>query len=127
MAVGGPVPEHLADVTVRALLAAAAVVRGVGRVLGHLRLGGAVLRVVEIKAVADVTEEARRLLGLSLLVIAAGVNARHQRLIATIRRAGGRVGGPRAQPPPFAVTLQAAPLVAPTALSPDSRRRVYGP
>lgn len=69
IAVGGPVPKHLADFTVRALLAPTAVVCGVGGVLRCLRLGGAVLRVVEVKAVTYVTEEARFLLGLFLLVV----------------------------------------------------------
>lgn len=91
MAVGRPVPEHLANVTVRALLAAAAVVCGVGRVLGHLRLGGTVLCVVEIKAVTYVTEEARRLLGLFLLVVTADINVSNQKLIAIIRCSRGSI------------------------------------
>lgn len=74
VAVGGPVPEHLTDLTVRALLAPAAVVRGVRWVLGHLRLGGTVLCVMEIEAVTYVTEEARFLLGLFLLVVTAKVH-----------------------------------------------------
>lgn len=69
IAVGGPVPEHLTDFTVGALLAPTAVVCGVGGVLGHLCLGRTILCVMEIKAVTYVTEEARFLLGLFLLVI----------------------------------------------------------
>lgn len=70
VAVGCPVPKHLAGVTVGPLLPPAAVVRGVWRLLQHLRLGRAVLGVVEIKAAADVTEEARRLLGQALFLTA---------------------------------------------------------
>lgn len=82
IAVGGPVPEHLTDFTVRALLAPTAVVCGVGRVLRRLRLGGAVLCVVEVKAVTYVTEEARFLLGLFLLVVTKNVNMYNQKLIS---------------------------------------------
>lgn len=64
-------PKHLADVAVGALLAAAAMVRGVWRVLRCLCLGGTVLRVMQIKTVTDVTEEAGFLLGLPFLVITA--------------------------------------------------------
>lgn len=67
-------PKHLTDFTVRPLLAAAAVVCGMGRVLRDLCLRGTVLCVVEVKAVTDVTEESRFLLGLLLLVITINVN-----------------------------------------------------
>lgn len=82
IAVGGPVPKHLTDFTVWALLAPTAVVCGVGRVLRRLRLGGAVLCVVEVKAVTYVTEEARFLLGLFLLVVTRNVNMYNQKLIS---------------------------------------------
>ena len=54
-----PVTERLADVAVGPLVALAAVVGGVRRGVGHLHLGGAVLGVVEIEAVADVAEQPR--------------------------------------------------------------------
>lgn len=55
----GPVSEHLADVAVGPRLPLAAVVGAVWRRVGLLRLCGAVLRVVEVKAVADVAEQSR--------------------------------------------------------------------
>lgn len=70
VAVAGPVPKHFADVTVRPLLAAAAPVCGMWGVLGHLCLRGAVLCVVQIEAIADVTEETWLLFGQFFLVIA---------------------------------------------------------
>lgn len=85
IAVGCPVPEHLTDFTVGAFLAPTAVVCGMGGVLRHLCLGRTILCVVEIKAVTYVTEEARFLLGLFLLVITTNVNVHHQKLIS-IRR-----------------------------------------
>lgn len=85
IAVGGPVPKHLADFTVRAFLAPTAVVCGMGGVLRHLRLGRTILCVVEIEAVTYVTEEARFLLGLFLLVVTANVSMYDQRL-SSIRR-----------------------------------------
>lgn len=55
-----PVAKHLTDVAVRPLVAGAAVVGGVRRRIGKLRLRGTVLCVVEVETVADVAEEARR-------------------------------------------------------------------
>lgn len=80
VAVGCPVAKHLTDLTVRALLAPTAVVCGVGGVLRHLRLGRTVLGVVEVEAVTYVTEEARFLLGLFLLVVTAKVHVHDQKL-----------------------------------------------
>lgn len=62
VAVGCPVPKHLAGVAVGALLPPAAMVSRVGRLLQHLRLGGTVLGVVKVKAAADIAEETRLLL-----------------------------------------------------------------
>lgn len=70
VAVGRPVPEHLAGVAVGPLLPPAAVVGGVRRLLQHLRLRGAVLGVVKVEAAADVAEEARFLLGQTFLLAA---------------------------------------------------------
>lgn len=56
----GPVAEHLTDVTVRPFVVGTAVVGGVWRRIQHLVLGGTVLGVVQVKAVADVTEETGR-------------------------------------------------------------------
>lgn len=78
VAVGCPVPKHLTDLTVRPLLTPAAMVRGMRRVFRHLCLGGAVLCVMEIKAVTNVTEQAGFLLGLFLLVITTNVNIENQ-------------------------------------------------
>lgn len=78
IAVGGPVPKHLTDLTVWSFLAPAAVVRGMRRVFRHLCLGGAVLCVVEVKAITNVTEEAGFLLGLFLRLIATNVNKGNQ-------------------------------------------------
>lgn len=67
-----PVTEDLADVAVGPLFPFGAVVGGVGRRVGHLRLCRAVLRVVEVEAVADVTEKPRgKLLLCRFLVMAA--------------------------------------------------------
>lgn len=55
----GPVAKDLTDVAVGPLVALAAVVGGVRRGVGHLHLRGAVLCVVEVKAVADVAEQPR--------------------------------------------------------------------
>ena len=52
-----PVAEGLADVAVGPFLALTAVVGGVRRGVGHLCLCGTVLGVVEVKVVADVTEQ----------------------------------------------------------------------
>lgn len=78
IAVGGPVPKHLTDLTVGPFLAPAAVVSGMGRVFRHLCLSGTVLCIMEVKAVTNVTEEAGFLLGLLLLVIATNVNIENQ-------------------------------------------------
>lgn len=78
IAVGCPVPKHLTDLTVRPLLTPTAMVRGMRRVFRHLCLGGAVLCVMEIKAVTNVTEQAGFLLGLFLLVITTNVNTENQ-------------------------------------------------
>lgn len=72
-------PKHLTDLTVQPLLTPAAVVSGMGRVFRHLCLGGAVLSIVEVKAVTNVTEEAGFLLGLLLLVITTNVNTEDQK------------------------------------------------
>lgn len=58
--------EGLADVTVGPLVGQVAVVGGVRHRVGALGLRGAVLRVVQVEAVADVAEEARRHLLLPL-------------------------------------------------------------
>ena len=63
---GGGVAKGLADVAVRPLHGGVAVVGGVRDGVGALGLGGAVLRVVEVEAVADVAEEPRRGLGVLL-------------------------------------------------------------
>ena len=78
-------PEHLTDFTVGAFLAPTAVVCGMGGVLRHLCLGGTILCVMEVKAVTYVTEEARFLLGLFLLIIATIVSVGKQKHIS-IRR-----------------------------------------
>lgn len=52
--------EGLADVTVGPLVRRVAVVGGVRHRVGALGLSGAVLRVVQVEAVTDVAEEARR-------------------------------------------------------------------
>lgn len=63
--------KDLTDVTVGPFFALIAVVGCVWRGVGHLHLCGTVLGVVEIEAVADVTEQPRgRLLLGGLLVIA---------------------------------------------------------
>lgn len=54
----GGVSEGLADVTVGPLVRRVAVVGGVRHRVGALGLSGAVLRVVQVEAVADVAEEA---------------------------------------------------------------------
>lgn len=67
----GPVAEDLADVTVGTLFSFTAVVSGVWRRAGHLRLRWAVHCVVEVKAIADVTEKPwRKLLLCRFLVMA---------------------------------------------------------
>lgn len=53
----GPVAEDLTDVTVGPLFALIAVVGGVWRGVRHLHLCGTVLGVMEVEAVADVTEQ----------------------------------------------------------------------
>ena len=58
--------EGLADVAVGPRHGGVAVVGGVRDRVGALGLRGAVLRVVEVEAVADVAEEPRRGLGLLL-------------------------------------------------------------
>lgn len=58
--------EGLADVAVGPLVCRVAVVGGVGHRVGALGLSGAVFGVVEVEAVADVAEEARRRLLLLL-------------------------------------------------------------
>lgn len=62
----GGVAERLADVTVGPLFCRVAVVRRVGYRVGALGLSRAVFGVVEVKAVADVTEQTRRCLLLLL-------------------------------------------------------------
>lgn len=67
----GPVTEDLADVAVGTLFSFPAVVSGVWRGVGHLRLCWAVHCVVEVKAIADVTEKPwRKLLLCRFLVMA---------------------------------------------------------
>lgn len=56
----GGVSEGLADVAVGPLVGRVAVVGGVRYGVGALSLGGTVLRVVEVKAVADVAEQTWR-------------------------------------------------------------------
>lgn len=56
----GGVPEGLADVAVGPLVRRVAVVGRVRHRVGALGLGGAVLGVVQVEAVADVAEEPRR-------------------------------------------------------------------
>lgn len=68
VAVGRPVAEHLAGVAVGPLLAPAAVVGRVWRLLQRLRLRRAVLGVVQVEAAADVAEETGLLLGQALLL-----------------------------------------------------------
>lgn len=70
VAIGRPVPEHLAGVAVGPLLPPAAVVRRVWRLLQRLRLCRAVLGVVQVEAAADVAEETWLLLGQALLLTA---------------------------------------------------------
>lgn len=53
----GGVAKDLTDVAVRPFFTLTAVVGGVWRRVGHLHLCGTVLGVVEVEAVADVTEE----------------------------------------------------------------------
>lgn len=68
----GPVAKDLTDVTVGPFFALSAVVGGVWRGVGHLHLCGTVLGVVEVEAVADVTEQPRgKLLLRGFLVMAA--------------------------------------------------------
>lgn len=55
-----PVTEDLADLAVGPLFSFTAVVGGVWGGVGHLRLGRAVFGVVEVEAIADVTEKSRR-------------------------------------------------------------------
>lgn len=64
--------EDLADVAVGPFFPLGAVVGGVRGGVGRLRLRGAVLRVVEVEAIADVAEKpGRELLLGGLLVMAA--------------------------------------------------------
>lgn len=65
----GPVAKDLADVAVGPILALSAVVDGVWRRVGHLHLCGTVLGVMEVEAVADVTEKSWRKLLLCGLII----------------------------------------------------------
>lgn len=68
----GPVAKDLADVAVGPILALSAVVDGVWRRVGHLHLCGTVLGVMEVEAVADVTEKSwRKLLLCGLIIVAA--------------------------------------------------------
>lgn len=62
----GGVAERLADVTVGPLVCRVAMIRRVGHRVGALGLSRAVFGVVEVKAVADVTEQTRRRLLLLL-------------------------------------------------------------
>lgn len=75
VAVGRPVPEHLAHVAVGPLLAPAAVVGRVRRLLQRLRLRRAVLGVVQVEAATDVAEETGLLLGQALLLTARAATA----------------------------------------------------
>lgn len=63
--------KDLADVAVGPLFALIAVVGGVRRRIWNLRLCGTVLRVVEVEAVADVTEQSRGRLLLNGLLLQA--------------------------------------------------------
>lgn len=68
----GPVAKDLTDIAVGPFFALIAVVGGVWRGVGHLHLCGTVLGVMEVKAVADVTEQpGRSLLLHGFLVMAA--------------------------------------------------------
>lgn len=68
----GPVTEDLADVAVGPFFSFIAMVGGVWRGVGHLRLCWTVLCVVEVEAIADVTEKPwRKLLLCRFLVMAA--------------------------------------------------------
>lgn len=53
------VSKGLTDVAVGPLVSRVAVISGVRYGVGALGLGGTVLRVVEVKAVADIAEQAR--------------------------------------------------------------------
>lgn len=79
----GPVTEDLADVAVGSLLSFTAVVGGVRGGVGRLRLGRAVLRVVEVEAIADVTEKPRGELLLHGFLVVAAIKRRRQPFSAT--------------------------------------------
>lgn len=64
--------KDLTDVAVGPLLALIAMVGGVWRGVGHLRLCRTVLGVVEVKAVADVTEQPRGRLLLHWFLVVSG-------------------------------------------------------
>lgn len=70
--------EDLADVAVGSLLSFTAVVGGVWGGVGRLRLGRAVLRVVEVEAIADVTEKPRGKLLLHGFLVVAAMKRRRQ-------------------------------------------------
>lgn len=78
----GPVTKDLADVAVGSLLSFTAVVGGVWGGVGRLRLGRAVLRVVEVEAIADVTEKPRGKLLLHRFLVVAAMKRRRQPLSA---------------------------------------------
>lgn len=101
VAVGGPVAEHLARVAVGPLLAPAAVVRRVRRLLQRLRLRRAVLGVVQVEAAADVAEETRLLLGQALLL-----TARAAQVSASGTQGRGPANSAKIGYEPFCTTLQ---------------------
>lgn len=70
--------KDLADVAVGSLLPFTAVVGGVWGGVGRLRLGRAVLRVVAVEAIADVTEKPRGELLLHGFLVAAAMKRRRQ-------------------------------------------------
>lgn len=74
--------EDLADVAVGPLLSFAAVVSRVWGGVGRLRLGRAVLRVVEVEAIADVTEKPRRKFLLHGFLVVAAMKTRRRRFSA---------------------------------------------
>lgn len=69
-----PVAEHLTDVAVGPFFTLIAVVGGMWRGVGHLHLCGTVLGVMEVKAVADVTEQPRGGLLLHRFLVMAAEN-----------------------------------------------------
>ncbi|TNN54564.1 Leucine-rich repeat-containing protein 43 [Liparis tanakae] len=72
----GPVAKDLTDAAVWPIFTRSAVVGGVWRGVGHLHLCRTVLGVVEVEAVADVTEQPRRELLLRGFLVMAAENKR---------------------------------------------------